>query len=324
MNENISGIPFKMLNEDEIHWLNTKSISFKHFMFRDVIVAARKSDPSHYITKTDLHGIIETASGLEQITPAGIIFHVGRCGSTLLSNALCAVNGTLVLAEPSIISTLYRHYLTADDNSLLSDPNHIATLLKSFVNILGTATQPENGLYLKFTSWNTLLIDHVRTIWPGTPIAFVFREPTGVIDSMLAKKVGWMKLYNNPQIVSALLNTQESEIKDMPFMDFYIKMLTNLYKAGLHLTNDDLLLNYGNNKMDNIEKLLTHFKLTPTALDRKQIEETSRYYSKIKQAGILFPDDSKVLKCVLNKNTQTLIDRSGIHDIYQQLAALAC
>ena len=320
---NIQGIPFKMLTENDIRWLNTKSISFKRFMFRDVIVAARKADTSHTITKTDLLGIIEAASGLEQITPAGLIFHIGRCGSTLLSNALCAVNGTVVLAEPSPISTLYRHHLTADDGSLLSDPNYIANLLRSFVNILGAATQPENGLYLKFTSWNTLLINHIRTIWPTTPIAFAFREPTGVIDSMLAKKVGWMKFYNNPQIVSALLNMEVSEATDMPFMDFYIKMLTKLYKTGMHLTDDDLLLNYGNNKMDNIEKLLIHFKLTPTTLDTQQIHETSRYHSKVRHAGMLFTGNDTTPKCVLNKNTQTLIDRSGIHDIYQQLSALS-
>lgn len=320
---NIQGIPFKMSTKDEILWLNTKSILFKRSMFRDVVVAARKADTSHTISKTDLHGIIESASGLQQITPAGLIFHVGRCGSTLLSNALCAVNGTVVLAEPQPISTLYRHYLTADDGSLLSDPNHISNLLRSFVNILGTATQPENGLYLKFTSWNTLLINQVRAIWPTTPIAFVFREPTGVIDSMLAKKVGWMKFYHDPKIASALLNKEASEIMDMSFMDFYIKMLTKLYKAGLHLTNDDLLLNYDNNKMDNIEKLLIHFKLTPTALDKLQIEETSRYYSKTRHQGMLFSGNDATPKCVLNKTTQALIDSSGIHDIYRQLAALA-
>ena len=54
-----------------------------------------------------------------------------------------------------------------------------------------------------------------------------------------------------------------------------------------------------------------------------KIEETSRYYSKSKHKGVLFADMDNGRKCILNQQTDALINQSGIWETYQKLETLA-
>ncbi|MDB5117322.1 MAG: hypothetical protein JWQ79_2814 [Mucilaginibacter sp.] len=314
-------VPFGITDEDRVLWVRGQDIKFEQPMFRDAIWGARTSGTADAVIQTDFASLIKTASQLDEVVPAGLIFHVGRCGSTLLSNALRAVNGTLVLSEPGFLGSLLKRHV--NNKNLLSpqqNQENTALLQKSFITILGAAApNHENGVYLKFASWSSLLLEQIQLIWPNTPIAFAFREPLDVLDSILAKRIGWMKFYNTPGFVSGLLNEGEDSLKDLPFINFAVKVLTEIYKSGLKLTDDDLLISYGNNRMDNIEKLLAHFNLRASAADQLAIAESTRYYSKDRRKQRLFTENENTRKYILNHQTKALIDASGIHQIYQTL-----
>ncbi|WP_429378219.1 hypothetical protein [Mucilaginibacter sp. UYCu711] len=237
-----------------------------------------------------------------------------------MSNAINAVDGTLVLAEPTFISSLFKNYISFGEQFYQQkNQQEIEYAIKSFVDILGNTGDHHNGVYLKFTSWNTLFLQQLSKMWPNTPIVFAFRDPLDVLDSVLGKRIGWMRFYNDPVIVSALLKEKENT-GDISFIDFSIKILAQLYKCGLQLSPNNLLINYGNNGAENFEKMLAHFNLVQTPQDKINIENSTLYYSKNKYRGVFFADINNGRKAILNQQILKLVEDSGIIETYKTLA----
>lgn len=116
--------------------------------------------------------------------PAGIIFHVGRCGSTVLSQALKQIDNLTVYSEPLPL------------NELLLPPHkwprhELVGALRS----LGDAfARHANGRYVwKLSSWNTLFCDLVVEAFPNTPWVFNVRDPAEVGVALLRQSPAWVR-----------------------------------------------------------------------------------------------------------------------------------
>jgi hypothetical protein len=116
--------------------------------------------------------------------PAGIVFHVARCGSTLISQSLKRLDGLVVYAEPQPV------------NEILAPP-HLwpRAELVAALRALGAAfARHARGRYvLKLSSWNTLYCDIVAEAFPDTPWVLSFRDPIEVGVSLVASPPGWFQ-----------------------------------------------------------------------------------------------------------------------------------
>jgi hypothetical protein len=121
-----------------------------------------------------------------RIQPTGLIFHISRCGSTLLANALKKANQVLVVSEPRRVT----------ETLLLRLPS-------------GGADEPEK-LVIKFTSINILAMRQMRTWWPDVPCVVVVRDPAEVMVAY-EKGGGWMYWKESPESWG-LLGTQGGRI----------------------------------------------------------------------------------------------------------------
>jgi hypothetical protein len=132
--------------------------------------------------------------------PAGLIFHVARSGSTLVSQMLKQHGGAVVYGEPLTV------------NEILVPPHKwprgdLVAALRS----LGTAFAGHaRGRYvLKFSSWNTLYCDILAEAFPESPWVFAYRNPLEVGVSLLRDGPGWFR--DNQQAsghLSALVDPQ--------------------------------------------------------------------------------------------------------------------
>jgi hypothetical protein len=115
--------------------------------------------------------------------PIGIIFHVARCGSTLLSQSLKQL-GPVVYAEPQPV------------NEILA-PSHKyprVDLVDALRTLGGAFARHARGSYvLKLSSWNTLYCDVVAEAFPETPWVLSLRDPVEVGVSLLASPPGWFQ-----------------------------------------------------------------------------------------------------------------------------------
>jgi hypothetical protein len=119
-----------------------------------------------------------------ETAPIGLIFHVARCGSTLISQSLKKLDNLVVYAEPQPV------------NEILAPPHkwprggRIAALRS-----LGAAFARHAGkpYVLKFSSWNTLYCDLLAEAFPASPWVLSLRDPIEVGVSLLTHEPGWLR-----------------------------------------------------------------------------------------------------------------------------------
>jgi hypothetical protein len=109
------------------------------------------------------------------LEPAGLIFHMSRCGSTLAAQMLAASPANVVLSEAAPIDAVVQR---AD-----LDVDAKVALLRAMVAALGQAGDGETKLFLKLDCWHSLDLPLFRRAFPDTPWVFLYRDPVEVLVS---------------------------------------------------------------------------------------------------------------------------------------------
>lgn len=120
------------------------------------------------------------------LAPSGLVFHMSRCGSTLIAQMLASLRVAIVLSEPQPIDALLR--LRARMRGPEQEEKLIGWL-RALVGALGRPHAGERHLFVKFHAWHVLELPFIARAFPGVPWAFVFREPRAVLRSQ-AKSIG--------------------------------------------------------------------------------------------------------------------------------------
>ncbi|MGM9491293.1 hypothetical protein [Ideonella sp. YS5] len=116
--------------------------------------------------------------------PAGLIFHVGRCGSTLASQLLKLQPGLAVYSEPPAINELL---VAAQGASRARLVGALRTMAQLF-------SRHAAGPYVvKLSSWNVLFCDVLTEAFPSSPWALCLRDPLEVCVSLEARPPGWLR-----------------------------------------------------------------------------------------------------------------------------------
>src|ERR1700722_13069754 len=129
-----------------IDWGDLRGVRFAEPFLHQTIERWAGDDPAPLVrTGIDALAALDDAPALD---PTALIFHLSRCGSTLLSRLLSMSPGTLVVSEPAPVNTL-----------LLGDPKAVAPLtqveaLRLLVRALGRCRFGDEHRYIvKLTRW---------------------------------------------------------------------------------------------------------------------------------------------------------------------------
>ena len=106
--------------------------------------------------------------------PDGLVFHMSRCGSTLVARLLAALPGSYAVNEPDVIDTLLRASLDAPEALRLA-------VLRAMLGALGRRQSAR--WFLKLSIWPTLNLPLFRQACPGVPWLFLHRDPAAVLAS---------------------------------------------------------------------------------------------------------------------------------------------
>jgi hypothetical protein len=111
-------------------------------------------------------------AGRAGLEPAGFIFHMSRCGSTLVTRALAALPRVVAISEAAPIHAMIRTGRSA----------HV----RDIVLALGRPrVGGENRYFIKFDAWEIHQLPLIREAFPDTPWIFVYRDPLEVLMSQL-------------------------------------------------------------------------------------------------------------------------------------------
>ena len=112
--------------------------------------------------------------------PAGFIFHLSRCGSTLVSQMLAADRRNVVVSEAPPIDSIVQLAASRED----VPTQYRLTLLRAMIGALGRNRTGADGHYIvKLDSWHSLALPLFRLAFPDTPWVFLYREPVEILVS---------------------------------------------------------------------------------------------------------------------------------------------
>ena len=164
-----------------VDWCHTAGVAFTDPCF-DQTVEACFRNPFRLLFRRET-GIEEVGRFVADhpgLAPAGFVFHMSRCGSTLVSQMLAAVPAHLVLAEAGPFDTVLRaHHVAVDER---------AAWLRWMVGALGQRRDDrQKRLFVKFDAWSAIDLPLVRLAFPDVPWMFLYRDPVEVLVSHVGR-----------------------------------------------------------------------------------------------------------------------------------------
>ena len=167
--------------------------------------------------------------------PRGLIFHMSRCGSTLVAQMLDAVPDNVVLAEPPPFDSALRHG---------------SDVLRAAAAALGRG---HANYFLKTDAWHVNMLPAIRHAFPGVPWVFLYRDPVEVLASH-ARMPGQ---HVAPGVVPAL----DGLVPDGHGMEYAARILALICDAAVanHPRGGGLLVNYNELPKAVFTRILPHF-----------------------------------------------------------------
>lgn len=276
-------IPFRLdFHEKELYcrWLYVDGKQYTEPFFDETTRQCRTFEENRkpFYPVSTLKGIVDFSENISSLTPTAFIFHVSRCGSTLLSQLLSLDEQNIILAEPPIFDEVLRE-ITFKKPDISSEK--IEETLKAVVKFLGQKrTGNEQNFFIKLDSWHIFYYEKLRKLYPKTPFIFSFRRPDEVIRSQV-KESGMHGVQGliQPELFGLTLD----EILNIQRPVYIAKVLEKYFERYLEIIDKDenaLFINYAEGiltSLDKIEHFLT-LKIDP-AIKQKMVERT-QFHSK--------------------------------------------
>jgi hypothetical protein len=197
--------------------------------------------------------------------PAGFIFHMSRCGSTLVAQLLAALPGAVVLSEAEPVDGMLAAHL---HDATLDEARRIA-LLQAMVGVLGRSGGG-GPVFVKFDAWHICSLPLIRRAFPGVPWVFLCRDPLQVLRSHQRERGGHMV----PGLLDArLLGFAPGKTS---LDDYGAAVLQRICAAaGAALDEAGLVIDYAQLPDAVWQRLLPHFQLPWDHADEERMRQVA-------------------------------------------------
>ncbi len=212
----------------------------------------------------------DVGKGAADSGPVGLIFHVARCGSTLISQLLKQHGEVVVYAEPLPV------------NEILLPPHKWPRAeLVAALRSLGVAfaRHAQKPYVLKFTSWNTLFCDILTEAFPESPWILSIRDPVEVGVSLLGQPPGWVWESAKPAAPFSALVDPEGASNSRE--EYVARLFGAFCQAAARLdARRGRLVPYESLPPAVWERVAPHFSLSIDSRERNRMTEAARANSK--------------------------------------------
>lgn len=239
-------IPWKLAEDNNglyCEWLFTGAKQFTEPFFDDTIRFCRTLPENRkgYKIISELSLLHDWHKAIPSHQPAAVIFHISRCGSTLLSQLLSYNSNHVVMSEVPFFDALLRLKLREE-----SYPTEaINGLVKAAVDFYALKPGIEQcRVFIKADSWHLYFYEQYRQLYPDALFVLLYREPLAVLESQKKQK----GLHAVPGLLEPELFGVEITPEFIKNFDLYIAaVLESYYKKMIDIAASDkkvLLVNY--------------------------------------------------------------------------------
>jgi hypothetical protein len=216
-----------------------------------------------------------------ELDPGLFIFHIGRTGSTLLSQCFKQDETNLVLAEPPVFGGLHNYLEKKQHLSATYRRQIVRGVFNSFA---ATRHEKEERTVFKLSTLSNLHLPHITQAFRQTPLIFLQRNPYEVLASYCKGAPDYVRLPYKKLVGGVELNRD--------YVQYLIRHIEKLYEnIAPHLDENCIVLDYKQIDVAAIRKLYERLNFTWSEKLERGICKTFRFYSKGGQKQRRFAGD---------------------------------
>lgn len=217
----------------------------------------------------------------ESLSPAGFIFHMSRCGSTLVSQMLAAATDNIVVSEAPPLDAIV---LLGRRWPALPLAEHSRTLAAMVAALGRRRAGNERHYAVKLDCWHTLDLPLFQRAFPSVPWVFLYRDPVEVLVSQMRARGSRMFPGG---MMPCPFEIEGGET--MQAEEYCARVLGKICAAAVdHFgQGGGLLVNYDELPGAVWIKILPHFGIVPSKTDRAAMERTAGWDAKTPALGFV-------------------------------------
>jgi hypothetical protein len=273
-----------------VTWMDVGTKRISEPFYNQTILNLR-SESSAPERTTGIEELIKIADSFPCIDPAGIIFHVSRCGSTLLTNAFKAGGECTTLSEAYVIDSLVRQSTFQNVEIGVEGVENVRSRLLRAVVSLYTACF---GLQVVIKAHTThiLHISRLRLVWPSVPFIVNIRNPVEVMASNLARPADWLRSIVASYDEENVFGFTGPQTRQMTMEEYCARGLGKFLEAANgDLDNRCFVMDYQYMTLESIYKAARLINLEMPGTHSTQIANAFQTYSKDPAGTRIYVDD---------------------------------
>ncbi|HEY5196410.1 MAG TPA: sulfotransferase [Solirubrobacteraceae bacterium] len=248
-----------------VEWCDLRGLSFDEPFF-ELTISRALTEPYRQLSVrwTGLDALLSLGDGGDP-APDCLIFHVSRCGSTLLSRVLGTLPGARAISEAPAIDDLIR--------APGIDAATRTRALRALVGALGrvepaVAEIPAGPRIVKLDAWAILDLELLREAFPNARRVFLYRDPREVIASQMRMR--------GTQMIPGLFGRQALADASLSGEEYCAAVLDRFADAALSGLGDrDLLVAYDELPGAVLTRVMPHIGVAPSASAAASIRATA-------------------------------------------------
>jgi gluconate kinase len=311
-------VPIRIYRRDDGLWVDWCYLGEARFSdpFFDMTIEKCLRSPFNQLFRPSTPIATFGAGNADETTlpPTGFIFHMSRCGSTLVSQMLAALPQNIVISEASPIDAVLR---SNEGRPEVSDDLRILWLQR-LMRMLGQR-RGERNFFVKFDCWHVLELPLLRKAFPSVPWIFLYRDPIEVLVSQLKMRSAQMV----PGIVApALFGIEAATVVGKPAAEYCARVLAAICDAALkHLRlGGGMLVNYGELPEAVEAVILPHFQVGCTSAEVATMAEAAKFDAKT--PSLPFVQDASAKKRGATDTVRATAE-TWLGPLYRELEALS-
>lgn len=275
-------IPYKLIIENNtplVQWLYISGISFDRPFFDETIIQCKQHpyNSSPFKCISSIENMIEWSETFSEMVSVTFIFHISRCGSTLLSQLIGLDSKYVVLAEVPFFDEILRlPYKLKNISKQLQNK-----ALQAAIKLVGqNSSKKPQHLFIKTDSWHISFHKTLRQLYPTAAFILLYRSPDEVVYSH--QKLRGMQ--SVPGLIEPeVFRLTQIEIANMTLDIYTAKILEKYMLLFEEIVNHDsqsLLLNYKQGAISMIKQLGEYLNIEWSKEHLLQMQDRSHFHSK--------------------------------------------
>lgn len=275
-------IPVKLIEKDnEIYfeWIYLANLKLADPFFDESIAKCKSHayNSKQFKVVSTVENLIDWSNEFISIELKSLVFHVSRCGSTMLSQSLATSSENIMISEAPIIDQILRSDLFSLEKK--------TSLIQAVLKLLGQKRFPEQKhLIIKLDAWHIFKSAYLRSIFTDIPFALLYRNPTEVLKSH--QKMMGMHMVPN-LLPSQIFGISVKEVHDLSFQQYGGLVLEKYFQGFLDFYEMDqnvVMLNYNEGMRAVVEKFVSFINVQYSNGELEKMYDRLKRHSKNESA----------------------------------------